>query len=64
MSLHNVIFLISGRKKIHFWTKPISKILTTSLERLYCQECSNNSDNTFMSTIDIVVGGDYGQGTF
>ena len=45
-------FFISDRKKIHLWTKPISKLLTTSLESLYCQECS------------IVVGGDHGQGKF
>ena len=57
-------FFISDRKKIHFWTKPISNILTTSLESLYCQECSNNFDNTSISTIDIVVGGGRGQGKF
>ena len=64
MSLHNVIFLYLIVKKIHFWTKPISKLLTTSLETLYCQECSTNSDNSSISTIDIVVGGDHGQGKF
>ena len=50
-------FFISDRKNIHFLTKPISKILTTSLESLYCQECSTNSDNSSIATIDIVVGG-------
>ena len=55
-------FFISDRKKIHVWTKPISKILTTSFESLYRQECSNSSDNTSISTINIVVGGDHGQG--
>ena len=30
-------FFISDRKKIHFWTTPISKKLTTSLESLYSQ---------------------------
>ena len=64
MSLHNVIFLYLIVKKIHFWTKPISKLLTTSLETLYCQECSTNSDKSSISTIDIVVGGDRGQGKF
>ena len=43
---------------------PYFQNLTTSLESLYCQECSNNSDNTSISTIDIVVGGDHGQGEF
>ena len=57
-------FFISDRKKIHFWTKPISKLLTTSLESLYCQKCSTNTENTPLSTIDIVVGGDHGQGKF
>ena len=57
-------FFISDRKKIHFWTKPISKLLTTSLESFYCQKCSTNTENTPLSTIDIVVGGDHGQGKF
>ena len=38
--------------------------MTTSLESLYCQECSTTSDNSSISTIDIVVGGDHGQGKF
>ena len=57
-------FFISDRKKIHFWTKPISKLLTTSLESLYCQECSTNSDNNSISTIDIAVGGDHSQSKY
>ena len=57
--LHNVFVFISDRKL--FLTKYISKNLTTSLESLYCQECSNNSDSTSISTIDIVIGGDHGQ---
>ena len=39
-------------------------MFTTSLESLYCQECSTNTDNSSISTIDIVVGGDHGQGKF
>ena len=46
----------------HFWTKPISKILTKSLESLYCQECSDVSQCKSISTIDMVFGGDHGQG--
>ena len=38
--------------------------MTTSLESLYCQECSTTSDNSSISTIDIVVGGNHGQGKF
>ena len=37
-----------------FWKKSISKILTSSLEILYCQECSNNFDDTSIFTIEIV----------
>ena len=57
-------FYISDRKKKYFWTKPISKLLTTSLESLYCQEYSTITDNISISTIDIVVGGDHGQSKF
>ena len=55
-------FLICDSKNIYIWTTPISKNLTTSLESLYCQKCFNNSSNTSISTIDIVVDDDYGQG--
>ena len=44
--------------------KTYFKHLITSLEILYCQECSSNTDNSSISTIDIVVGGDHGQGKF
>ena len=40
--------------KNHFWTKPITKNLVTSLEYLYCQECPNESESYALSTIDIV----------
>ena len=36
-------YFISDHKKTHFWTKPVSKILTKSLESLYCQKCSDVS---------------------
>ena len=49
---------------MNFGTRSISKILNTSLESLYCQECSNTFDNTSISTIDIAVGGNHGQGKF
>ena len=57
-------FYKSDHKKIPFWTTPISKLLTTSLEKLYCQKCSTNTDNLSISTIDIVVDSDHGQGKF
>ena len=38
--------------------------MTTSLEILYCQECSNESESNASSTIDIVVGGEHGQKKF
>ena len=56
-------FLISDRKKTIFG-RNLSKILTKSLEILYNQECANESDSNTISTIDIVVGGDYVQGKF
>ena len=56
-------FLISNRKK-YILDKTYLQLLTKSLEILYCQECSINSDNSSISTIDIVVGGDHGQGKF
>ena len=50
--------------KNSFWTKPITKILTTSLESLYYQEYSNEFESNDISIIDIVVGGDHSQGKF
>ena len=38
--------------------------MTTSLEILYYQECSNESESNASSTIDIVVGGEHGQRKF
>ena len=51
-------------KQIHYWTKPLDKLLTRSLLRK-CSETINekNLTNTF-SKIDIVVGGYHGQGNF
>ena len=54
-------FFISDHKKIHFWTEPISKILIKSLEILYCQNCSDVLQCKYISTIDMVLGGDHGQ---
>ena len=51
------LFLSDG--KTHFSTKYLTKILTTSLESLYCQECPNQSESNAISTIDIVVCGDH-----
>ena len=63
MLFHNVIILFLMGKN-DFWTKPISKSLTTSLKKLYCQAFSNKSESNQIFTIDIVVGGDHGQGKF
>ena len=63
MYLHNVISLFLIAKK-SFWTKLISKILTTSIESLYCQECSNKSESDFISIFHIIVGGDDGRKKF
>ena len=42
----------------------LAKILTTWLQNLSCQECSNESETNTIPTIDIVVGGDHGRGKF
>ena len=55
-------YFLSNGETIHFWTKPIYKILTTSLESLHCQECSNESKSNEIFSIDIVVGGEHGRG--
>ena len=64
MLFHNAIFLFFNGKKIHFWTKYITKFLTTSQEILFCQKISNESESNAISTVDIVVGGDHDQGKF
>ena len=52
------LFLIVKNKILD---KTYFKILLTSLETFYCQECSNKSESTSISTIDIVIGGDHSQ---
>ena len=58
MLFHNKVF--SFRWGDHFWTKPITNILTTSLESLYCQKISNESESDTIFTIYIVVCGSHG----
>ena len=60
---HNVISFFPVGKK-HFWTKPIIKVLTTSLKSVYYQKCSNECDTNDISTINIVLDGDRDQRRF
>ena len=61
MLFHNAIsFFQMGINSLLI--KPITKILTTLFESLYCQECSNDSESNGISIIDIVVGDDHSQG--
>jgi hypothetical protein len=58
-------YLTSEGKKIHFWTKPINKLL----EKLVATNANETSlsDDDILATIkgvDIVFGGDHGQGKF
>jgi hypothetical protein len=54
------------RKTIHFWTKPIAKLLEVSVST-YVQEKSIAADDSalgMLKSIDVVLGGDHGQGKF
>ena len=57
-------FFSFRRETFHFETKPITKILTTSIQSLYCQEYSNEPECNDIPIIDTVVSGDYGQEKF
>jgi hypothetical protein len=53
-------------KRIHFWTKPIAKLLEVSVST-YIQEKSIAADDAalgILKSIDVVLGGDHGQGKF
>ncbi len=53
-------------KKIHFWTKPIAQLLEVSVFT-YAQEKQVATDKAALSwlqSMDVVLGGDHGQGKF
>jgi hypothetical protein len=53
-------------KTIHFWTKPIAQLLEVSVST-YAQEKNIAADEAALaslSSIDVVLGGDHGQGKF
>ncbi len=53
-------------KTIHFWTKPIAKLLEVSVST-YVREKSIAADDAalaILKSIDVVLGGDHGQGKF
>jgi hypothetical protein len=54
------------RKTIHFWLKPIAKLLEVSVST-YVREKSIAADDSalgMLKSIDVVLGGDHGQGKF
>jgi hypothetical protein len=54
------------RKTIHFWTKPIAILLEVSVST-YIREKSVAADDSalgMLKSIDVVLGGDHGQGKF
>ena len=51
-------------KKIHFWTKPLDKILTRSLLSKFGTIIDQDNLDNKLSKIDIVIGCDHGQGKF
>ena len=59
----NDYFLSKEKKKIYFWTKPLSSTIV-AVFKCFMQDASTSSlvDNT--TTLDIVIGGDHGQGKF
>ena len=56
--------IILDDKKIHFWTKPLDKLLTRSLLRKFSETTNDKNLSNICSKIDIVVGSDHGQGNF
>jgi hypothetical protein len=53
-------------KTIHFWMKPIAKLLEVSVST-YVREKSIAADDAalgILKIIDVVLGGDHGQGKF
>ena len=51
-------------KKIHYWTKPLDKLLTRSLLGKFSETINVKNLSNTISKIDIVIGGDHGQGNF
>ena len=50
--------------KIRFWTKPIDQFLTRSLLSKFGNTIDKDNLDNKLSNIDIVIGGDHGQGKF
>merc|ERR1712032_826293 len=51
------------QKKIHYWTKPIDKVVTTCVEK-FLEEQKEVHEKKNLTSIDVVFGGDHGQGKF
>jgi hypothetical protein len=51
-------------KTIHFWTKPIAKLLEVSVATYAQERAATNPALDNLKSIDVVLGGDHGQGKF
>ncbi len=51
-------------KTIHFWTKPIGQLLEVSVATYAQETFSTNPTLDNLRSIDVVLGGDHGQGKF
>ena len=51
-------------KTIHFWTKPIATLLEVSVATYTQERAATNPALNNLESIDVVLGGDHGQGKF
>ena len=51
------------KKKIHYWTKPIDTVVTTCVKK-YLEEQKLMVEKKELKSVDVVFGGDHGQGKF
>ena len=56
--------IILNDKTNHFWTKPLDKLLTRSLLSEFGNITDKGNLDNKLSQIDIVIGGNHGQGKF
>ena len=51
-------------KTIHYWTKPIARLLEVSVATYAQERIATNPTLNNLKSIDVVLGGDHGQGKF
>ena len=56
-------FELQEKKKIHYWTKPIDKVVTTCVKN-YLEQQKLMVEKKELKSVDVVFGGDHGQGKF